>query len=182
MHIEMSKVDLQTLRAERIADLEAAGTMGQREEIQADLSNINARLKLINTEEARQAKVIADQRKAIGHAEQRDNLRRASARLPARPSTKPPSPKPSVPATSQHLLTRGGFLLKHAKQMGKAIDSIKPDRRLPHTIAFRIQLDAFILQQKQHLDEQAKASTSSHVVTEGDWQRIWMAEAVETPE
>lgn len=181
---EMTKAELQAARAECIEALASAITVGRREEVQADLSNINARLKQLNTEEARQLKAIADQRKAAGHAEQTANLRRASTKIPAMvrqsvsntPTVKLSAPKP---VAQQRSLTRGEFLLKHAKQMRKGIDSIKPERRLAHTVTFRDQLDAFIVEQKRHLDEQ-KTAKAPDATTEDAWQQTWTAEAAGT--
>ena len=194
MHIaEMTKADLQSLRAERIEALANATTSGQREEVQADLSNVNARLKQINIAEAQVAKAIADQRKAEGNAEQRDNLRRAHAKsapattaaIVAAVETPSVSDRPSHAKLSEgRSLTRGEFLLKHAKQMVRTIDTIKPARRLSHTIVFRRALDEFIREQKQHLaafDTQETLGESAATTTQEDWKQTWAANTATEP-
>lgn len=221
---QMSKAELHVTRAERIDALATATTQGEREEIQADLRNVNARLKQLNIEEAQKLKAVSVQRKAAGHAVQQDNLRRAAAKLPE--STQPRSESAparlsrawvditktgdsmlaayvaSNPVTAVKLspdqkrklstngreippvqasespkrhLTRGEFLLKHAKQMRKAIASIKQDRRLPHTTEFLAQLDAFIVGQEQHLSASPFPGTDGFVpiTTTTDWQNTW---------
>ena len=196
---EMTKADLQSLRAERIEALANATTLGQRVEVQADLSNVNARLKQINIAEAQVAKAIADQRKAEGNAEQRDNLRRAHAKstpattaaIVAAIETPSVSDRPLHAKPSEgRSLTRGEFLLKHAKQMVRTIDTIKPARRLSHTIVFRRALDEFIREQKQHLaafdahqERQRVQETSGESVatTQEAWKQTWAANTATEP-
>jgi len=167
---EMTKAQLQERRAQLIASLETTNHPARREEVQADLSNVNARLKQINIVEAKRAKTQADERKAAGLAEQRDNLRRSAAKHPARDiELADLPPMPSAPPSQQRPLSRGEFMLKHAKQLKKAIESIKPDHRLPHTVAFIAHLDAFIAGQKAHLANPATAETN----TEAGWKQTW---------
>jgi hypothetical protein len=181
---EMSKTELQTARAERIVALASARVPARRLEIQADLSNINARLKQLNIAESTQLKDTADVRKAAGYAENDQNLRRAIAKMPV-PVPAPTAPTPIAKTHSKarangnsgSTLTRGEYLFKHAKQMLKAIDTIKPERQLPHTKAFRLHLEAFIAEQRGHLTEQRHldelAKLTPTTPNETDWKHTW---------
>lgn len=153
----MTKDELKELRARLITDLADATSIGRREELQADLSIVNVKLKALHVEEAIQLKRAADEKRRSGLAENRANTERALAKLPA------PKIDPNLRSSPKHL-TRGEFLLKHAKQMLRTIKTLgKP---MPHTVEFRAQLEAFIVLQQAHVTDYATAKPEN-------WVDVW---------
>jgi hypothetical protein len=128
----LTKTELAVLRVELIAKLDAAVSVGSREEVQADLGLVNARIKQLNVDAAWQAKATADAKKARGMAEQQANLARAAGHSM--------SPLGAV-AQEESRLSHVEVVLRAAKQLGQMLDT---HEQLPYTRSFRLHLTAFI--------------------------------------
>lgn len=166
---------LKQVREAYLKDLaNPATTPAARAMVQNELALVNAAIKENNIRDAREAKSLADRRKAAGQKEHVENHRRAVA------NTKASSPEPQrgeLPAATtcpddsasdvdvaaimaklappdphpvyypKGIKSRGELILLRAEQLQKAIRRIRVDR-LPFTDAFLPLLDAFIAQQK----------------------------------
>lgn len=159
----MTKEQLAQRRLELIAALSAIGQAPldtpaghRREEVIADLRNVNAAIKQANIEEARAAKSEADKRKARGIAEHVANLQRAGVELPASALTKQPA----------SMQTPGEFVLSLAKRLRKQLRRFKTPAS--HTLTFLPLLTEFIDEQEAMLvGYDAKPSSPD------EWAEIW---------
>lgn len=133
--------------------------------MQSDLTIINAEIKKLNVTEGAEARRDAEVKKAIGKAEFDANEARANEKITAGTA---PGGKPHG-YQHQPALTRGEFLLKHAKQMLRVIDALREERKLPHTLAFEQPLRDFVEEQAKHVADR-KASAVSE---ESEWKETW---------
>lgn len=148
---EVKKATLIGKRAELILAINAIGPGPQgtdrwtkREELQADLRNVNAELKQLNIEETNRQKAIADARKTRGQQEHDSNLARAVMKAPASVAGIVWAGKKQGDA-----LNRGEFLLKEVVKIGKTIATIKNPE--PFTLEFKQALDKYIVAQRKHV-------------------------------
>lgn len=141
----MTELELLKNRREDLKKIESARTTSvpRRLAAQAELREVNARMKEIHIEIALADKRAADARNAAGQAEYRSNLVRSEM------NTSPP-PKTGK-SKSSHVRHTGEYVLVLAKRLRGALAQIRAP--LPHTVVFLGELDAFILAQKHHAAE-----------------------------
>jgi len=161
-----SKAELQARRVELIAAVAALppgehGTpeWSQREEVLADLRNVNAAIKAANVTEAARIKAEGAAKRARGRAEQHANLVRAGVQKP--------EPVPAFAAKRGHQ-SLGEFLLWQATSLRKTLRRIKDP--LPFTVEFLRAVNTFIDEQADHV-RQVKAAEASG--DPDDWKRTW---------
>lgn len=149
----MTKEELKAEKSrllDELAALPVAGTSPERTAIQASLSEVNGKLKQLNIEEMRRLKSEADARKSRGVAESVANEMRHADKAPKHfggVTKKARAQKNPAP------WTRGDFILKSAKRILTAIETIPPERRLNFTIEFAAILSKFIPLQEAHVAE-----------------------------
>lgn len=157
-------------RRELIAELNTIGQAPldtpaghRREEIIADLRNVNAAIKQANIEAARAAKSEADKRKARGMAEHVANLQRAGVPVAI---TAPDATKRSAKMQMPGEFAPGEFVLSLAKRLRKQLRRFTAPA--PHTGMFLPQLKAFI-------DAQQAMLAAEKPTTPDEWAKTWVA-------
>lgn len=138
----MTELELLKKRREDLKKIESARSTSapMRLATQAELSQVNARIKEIHIELAAADKRAADARNAAGQAEHRSNLVRSEMNAP-----------PPKAAAGKKMLQTGEYALVQAKRLRGALGHIRAP--LPHTVKFLGELDEFILAQKAHVTE-----------------------------
>lgn len=106
--ITEDKISLATHRADLIERLAKQVTPEQRVALQAELSVVNAKIKMINTANAARLKADADKRKIAGLAEAANNAARARANL-ATVEDLPPDRQAVVDSWVDAVLDRAGI-------------------------------------------------------------------------
>lgn len=170
----MTKEQLASRRQQLIAELAKLGQAPigtpegkRREEVVADLRNTNAAIKQLNIDEALRLKSEADRKRALGVAEHVANLQRAGAPPDALLSAPVAAPAAAAPKIAER--TPGEFVLWSAKKLRKTLRQFK--HPLPHTAKFLPLLETFIVRQKAHVEEEAKARDAASQPS--DWQETW---------
>jgi hypothetical protein len=142
----MSKVELESLRAQHLTALAGKLTAPKRAAIQAELAMVNAQIKQINIDKSRADKAAADRRRSLGLAEHQENTERALARIdPAALAAVAPSPPPTS-TYPKGITTRGELILMRAEQLRNQLRRCA--QPMEHSLALLPGLEAFVEVQK----------------------------------
>lgn len=164
--------ELEELKARRLGLIAAVAELppgeqgspqwSRREELLADLRNVNAAIKAANITAAARMKSAGDAKRARGRAEQRENLQRAGIMVPD---------VPSFVAKRGHQ-SLGEFLLWQATNVRKTLRRIKNPE--PFTVEFLKVVNKFIDDQAEHVRKVKAAQTSGA----DDWRKTWDTEVM----
>ena len=160
-----TKLELAALRIQLIDRLGTTKEPSELVAIQAELTEVNRQLKALNVAEAQRLKERATAKAVRGQVQSDEDLARAERKLDLR--------------TRQETggnATLGEMIIVRAKQLAKLLDSVPSASSLPHTDLFVPQLEAFILQQKQHLKVVASTHAPGTSNKPTDWKDTWKDE------